>query len=47
MAPPGVVAVALLEYAERVDETSIQEMLEALAFFVGEAFFADIRFWVG
>src|SRR5688572_26643652 len=42
MAPPGVIAVALLKHPERIDETGIQPVVETVAFFGGEAFFSDI-----
>ena len=44
MAPPGIVAVALGEDAEGVDEAGIDEILEALALLVGEAFLAALGF---
>src|SRR5690606_10707767 len=47
MAPPGVMAVALAEHAQGVDEAGIDEILEALALLEGEALFAAIRSGVG
>jgi hypothetical protein len=39
--------VALCEESKRIDETRIDEVLETLAFFIGEAFLAAIGFWIG
>src|SRR5688572_18735797 len=43
VAPPRIVAVALGEDAERVDEPGVDEILEARAFFVRESLLAAIR----
>lgn len=42
MRPPGVETVALVEEAEGVDEAGVDEVLETLALFIGEAAFADV-----
>ena len=47
MAPPRVVAVALFEFPEGVDESGVDESLESRAFLVRKALFAAIWFWVG
>ncbi len=47
IAPPGVVAVALMEEAQSVDETSVEEGLESGSFFEGIAFFAFVWFGAG
>ncbi len=45
MAPPGIVAVALREDAEGVDEAGVHEILEAFALLVGETFLAACWAW--
>src|ERR1700685_2650204 len=43
MDPPRVVAVALREHAERVDEGGVDKSLEPRAFLVGDSLLAAIR----
>ncbi len=47
MAPPRVVAVALLELPEGVDEAGIHEILEPLPLLVGEALLTLVRSRIG
>src|SRR5581483_4758306 len=46
VAPPGVMAVALPEQAEGIDEARIQKVLEAAALLLGEALAAAVGFRV-
>src|SRR5271155_556425 len=44
MAPPRIVAIALGEQAECIDETSVDKSLKSRALLIGESFLAAIRF---
>src|SRR5664279_2937491 len=45
--PPRVVTVALVKEAERVDESGVDEVLEALALLCRETLFAHVGFGIG
>src|SRR5690242_3846041 len=45
--PPAVVAVTLLEEAQRIDEAGIDEVLESLPLLIGKAFLAPVGFGIG
>ena len=46
-APPGIIAIILLEQAERVNETSVNKGLEAFTLFARETILAFIGLWIG